>query len=164
MLGRPSAKIDFSPDALKANLSRLEDEWETYQTTRDRDGIYGYLAAVFELVSWWKQDHKAAEYARQALVLRRRRQPVPNIAEPFAAVIFCTADPEKVDFRMRSKWSRVLRYAVEYKDLEEPLRDFIKRKGGINRCAARFARRMRRSKLTPTLARRLLRCPATSRR
>jgi len=50
MLDRPSAKVAFSTDALKANLSRLQDEWETYQNTRDRDGIYGYLAAVFELV------------------------------------------------------------------------------------------------------------------
>ena len=30
------------------------------------------------------------------------------------------------------------------KDLDEPLRDFIKRKGGINKCAARFARRLGR--------------------
>jgi len=46
--------------------------------------------------------------------------------------------------RMRSKWSRVLRYAAEYKDLDEPLRDFIKRRGGVNECAARFARRLGR--------------------
>jgi hypothetical protein len=58
------------------------------------------------------------------------------------AVIWCTADHTKVDYRMRSKWSRVLRYAAESKDLDEPLRDFIKPKGGINRCAARFARRL----------------------
>ena len=40
--------------------------------------------------------------------------------------------------------SRVLRYAAQYKDLDEPLRDFIKRKGGINKCASRFARRQLR--------------------
>ena len=34
--------------------------------------------------------------------------------------------------------------AEEYKDLDEPLADFIKRKGGINECAARFARRLGR--------------------
>ncbi len=116
LLNRPSLNVAFSTDALKANLSRLEDEFETYQATRDRDGIYGYLAAVFELVMWWKHEHKAVVYARRALSIQRR-QTVPNIAEPFAAVIFCTADPEKVDYRMRSKWSRVLRYAVLYKDL-----------------------------------------------
>jgi hypothetical protein len=63
-------------------------------------------------------------------------------------VIFCTADPKKVDHRTRSKWSRVLRYAAEYKNLEESLATFIKRKGGINKCAARFARRLGRSSRT----------------
>ena len=139
MLNRPTINIALSADALKANLSRLEDEWEAYQATRDRDGIYGYLTAVFELVTWLKHEQKAIEYARRALSVRRR-QPVPEIAEPFAAVIFCTADPEKVDYRVRSKWSRVLRYAALYKDLDEPLQDFIKRKGGINKCAARYTR------------------------
>jgi hypothetical protein len=62
----PSANIAFSNEALKANLSRLEDEWETYQTTRDRDGIYQYLAAMFELIMWWKHEQKAVEYARRA--------------------------------------------------------------------------------------------------
>ena len=59
--------------------------------------------------------------------------------EPFAAVIFCSTDRDKVDDRTRSKWSRALRYAADCKDVDEPLRDFIKRKGGLNACAARFA-------------------------
>jgi len=143
MLGRPSANIAFSTEALKANLSRLEDEWETYQNTRDRDGIYGYLTAVFELVRSWAHDRKSVEYARRALWLRGHRTLVKE-PEPFAAVIFCTADPEKVDYRMRSKWSRVLRYAADYKDPDEPLQDFIKRKGGINKCATRYTRRLGR--------------------
>ena len=143
LLNRPSARVAFSTEALKANLSRLEDEFETYQATRNRDGIYSYLTAVFELVTWWKHEQNAVEYARRALTVQRR-QPVPKIAEPFAAVIYCTADPEKVDHRMRSKWSRVLRYVAYYKDLDEPLRDFIKRKGGINRCATRYTRRLGR--------------------
>jgi hypothetical protein len=147
MLNRPSINIDFSTDALKANLSRLEDDWATYQTTRDRDGIYGYLAAVFELVRWWKHEHKAVEYANRALSIQRR-QTMPKITEPFAAVIYCTADPEKVDYRTRSKWSRVLRYAAEFKDLDEPLRDFIKRKGGINKCATRYYRHLGRGART----------------
>jgi hypothetical protein len=36
---------------------------------------------------------------------------------------------------------RLLRYVAEYKDLDEPPRDFIMRKGGINECGARYARR-----------------------
>jgi hypothetical protein len=45
---------------------------------------------------------------------------------------------------MRSKWSRVLRYAAVYKDLDEPLADFIKRRRGINKCAIRYTRRLGR--------------------
>ena len=59
-------------------------------------------------------------------------------------MILCTTDRGEVDERTRSKWSRVLRYATEFKDLKEPLRDFIRRKGGLNACAARFARRLGR--------------------
>jgi hypothetical protein len=68
-----------------------------------------------------------------------RRKDLPN-DEPFAAVILCTADRQKVDKRTRSKWSRVLRYAMEYKSSSEPLATFVQRKGGINKCAARFTR------------------------
>ena len=88
------------------------------------------------------QEGRAVNRASRALHLRGYssvRQP-----EPFAVVIYCTADRGKVDERTRSKWSRVLRYAAQYKDLDEPLRDFIKRKGGINKCAARFTRRLGR--------------------
>jgi hypothetical protein len=48
--------------------------------------------------------------------------------------------PAKADNRTRSKWSRVLRYVVAYKPESEPLDQFIRRKGGINECAARFTR------------------------
>ena len=143
MLDRPSPNIAFSDEALRASLERLEGEWETYQSSRDRDAVYGYLTAVFELVSWWAHEGKAVEYSHRALRLRGHR-PAVKAPEAFAAVILCTADREKVDYRMRSKWSRVLRYAAEYKYSNEPLRDFIKRKGGINRCAARYARRLGR--------------------
>jgi hypothetical protein len=65
---------------------------------------------------------------------------VPHADEPFATMIRCTADPAKVDKRTRSKWSRVMRYAAEYKSSSEPLAAFVQRKGGINKCAERFTR------------------------
>ena len=134
--------VPFSTEAMKASLLRLQNEWETVQASRDRDAIYQYLTAVFELVLWWAKEGRAVKRAHQALHLRGHnsaREP-----EPFAAVILCTSDPEKVDDRTRSKWSRVLRYAAEFKDLDKSLRDFIKRRGGINECAARSSRRLGR--------------------
>jgi hypothetical protein len=136
--------IPFSTEALKANLLRLEVEWEAVQANHSRNAIYRYLSAVFELVEWWAKEGKAVKRARGALHLRGYssvREP-----EPFAAVILCTADRDRVDERTRSKWSRVLRYAAKFKDLDESLRVFIKRKGGINECAARFARQLGRYK------------------
>jgi hypothetical protein len=128
---------------MKANLLRLQNEWDAVQASHDRGAIYGYLTAVFEVVESWAKEGEAVKRAYRALYLRGYssvREP-----EPFAAAILCTADRDRVDERMRSKWSRVLRYAAEYKDLGESLRDFIKRKGGINKCAARFARRLGQS-------------------
>jgi hypothetical protein len=142
MLGCGNGTIAFSTDAMRASLLRLENDWEIVQASRGRDAIYGYLSTVYELVEWWAQEGKAVKRARRALHLRRYsfvREP-----EPFASIIRCTSDPDKVDDRTLSKWSRVLRYAAERKDLDEPLRDFIVRKGGINECAARFVRHLGR--------------------
>ena len=143
MLDRERTTIPFSTEALKANLLRLQNEWETVQASHDRGAIYQYLAAVFQLVTWWNVEGRAVKRARRALHLRGHRS--IRKPEPFAAVILCTSDPGKVDDRTRSKWSRALRFAAAYKDLEEPLGDFIKRQGGLNACAARFARRLGRN-------------------
>jgi hypothetical protein len=142
MVHIPETTILFSSDALRANLIRLQNEWEMAQASRDRGAIYRYLTAVFELVGWWAKEDKAVKRANRALHLRGYSS--VREAEPFAAVILCTADRDRVDERTRSKWSRVLRYATEFKDLKEPLRDFITRKGGINKCAGRFARHLGR--------------------
>jgi hypothetical protein len=126
-------QIPYTTQALKQDLLRLRNAWHDYQASRDRNAVYGYLSAVFNLVAWWTAENRDVERARQALRLQ-------NISpsghdEPFAAVIRCTADPAKVDKRTRSKWSRVLRYALEHKSPAEPLDQFIKRKGGIQQNA-----------------------------
>lgn len=143
MLKQRTIDVPFSVEALKANLERLQTEWDNYQASRDRDGIFQYLATVFELVMWWAHERKAHEYAQRALQLQR--PPVPNIADPFAVIIFCTADREKVDYRTRSKWARLLRYARVFKDTDEQLGDFIQGRGGINKCAGDYARILGRS-------------------
>jgi hypothetical protein len=93
LYGRKPTTIPFSPEALKANLLRLEREWDVAQASRDRAAIYGYLAAVFETVMVWAKEGKAVKRAYRALHLRGYssvRKP-----EPFAAIILCTSDPEK---------------------------------------------------------------------
>ncbi len=133
--------VPYCKEALRQDLLRVQLAWEECQSSRDRNAIYGYLSAVFELVAWWAAEGQAVSRARRAL--RLCRLDLPN-DEPFAAIILCTSDPGKVDKRTRSKWSRVLRYAMEYKASAEPLAAFVRRKGGINNCAAWFARCLRR--------------------
>jgi hypothetical protein len=129
--------IPYADQALRQDLLRVQNAWDASQASRERDGIYTYLTAVFELVAWWSAENRALERAENALRLRHLTW--FDHEEPFAAIIRSTADPAKVDKRTRSKWSRALRYALEYKLSSESLDNFIKRRGGINECAARFA-------------------------
>jgi hypothetical protein len=136
--------IPYTDKALKQDLIRVRNAWDECQASRERDAIYTYLTAVFELIAWWMAENCALERAHEAL---RLRHITPfDQEEPFAAIIRCTADPAKVDKRTRSKWSRALRYALEHKLSSESLDKFIKRKGGINSCAAKFASHLRRSR------------------
>jgi predicted RNA-binding protein len=134
--------LPFSEKALEGTLIRLEFEWEEYRSTRDRNAIYRYLTAVFEVVSWWEYAGKASEYSHRALAMRGHHLKQTKL-EPFAAVIRCSA--KTIDEKTQSKWSRGLRYAGEYKGVGESLQDFIKRKGGINSCAALYTRRLGRT-------------------
>ena len=134
--------MPYTTQALKQDLLRVRNAWEECQASRKRDAIYLYLTAVFDLVAWWTAEHRALERAHKALRLHRMC-PFDD-EEPFAAIIRCTTDPTKVDKRTRSKWSRVLRYTLANKPPSEPLDQFVKRKGGINKCAGRFVRCLKR--------------------
>src|SRR5450756_1797666 len=138
--GVPS--IGYSSEALRQDLERVTKIWRNFQSSRARDAVYSYLAAIFALVEWWEIDKRAISRARLALHLRGID--IPDKIERFTAVIVATSHPTKLDKRMTSKWSRVLRYAAKYKTKSEPLQQFIKRKGGLNKCASRYARRLGR--------------------
>jgi hypothetical protein len=131
-------EMQYSRAAMRHDLAHIRQAWEACQTCRDRNAIYDYLAGVFDLVMWWKADRQ--EQMRARMALRSQLITAPVIDEPFAAIVFVTSDPRKVDKRTRSKWSRVLRYAASNKPRREPLGQFVRRKGGINKCAARYTR------------------------
>jgi hypothetical protein len=138
---RPDA-IPYTKEALDRDLARVHDAWDISQSDRRRGAIYGYLKAVYDLVNWWSAERCEVDRARQAL---RSRGLLPWPREDvYAAMIRCTADPARADKRTRSKWSRMLRYVKMQKDETEPFAGFIKRKGGINACSARYGRCLRR--------------------
>jgi len=97
--------IPYSREALRQDLARVRVAWEDAQASRSRNAIYGYLAAVYSLVTWWAADGQDVARAQRAV----RLSGLCALAreDPFAAIISCTADPAKADKRTRSKWSRV---------------------------------------------------------
>ena len=113
-------------EILKAAITAVRERGQSYGEPEDN---FGRIAVLW---NGWMKIRKGGEL--RALD-----------GEPFAAVIRCTAEPAKVDKRTRSKWSRVLRYALRYKSHSEPLDQFIKRKGRINGCADRFTRCLERA-------------------
>jgi hypothetical protein len=123
--------------AVEHELLHARIAWKKYQSTRRRDAIYDYLRAVFKIVGRWKREHRAKASSHQALRAAGRANRIRNI-EPFAVVIFCSSDRNKVDAKTRSKWSRTLRYCERFKPDTQNLAQFIKTQGGINECAARW--------------------------
>ena len=75
-------------------------------------------------------------------LLRRAFQfaglPVDKNADPFAAVIRCTCE-RNIDNKTISEWARALRYAAHCKRPRTKLKTFIKKMGGVNAVAERYA-------------------------
>src|SRR5271156_2903343 len=106
--------IPYTKEALERDLERVRGAWDDCQNDRRRDAIYGYLKAVYDLVSWWSAEGYEVDRARQAL--RSRGLLSWPREDVYAAIIRCTADPARADKRTRSKWSRVLSYAKMEKE------------------------------------------------
>jgi hypothetical protein len=123
-------------------MAEAAKAWKAYQSTRKRDAVFEYLTTVFQIVARWKEQHCAKAKSHQALRATGHRTMIRN-QEPFAMGIFCTSDPRIVDTKTRSKWSRALRYAEQFKPEAESVGKFIKGQGGINECADRFSKRAR---------------------
>ena len=131
----------FDPP-VEDELAKARTAWTEYQSSRKRDAVYGYLNAVSEIVVRWKEQRRAKACSHQALIATKNSGTI-KIDEPFDVVIFCTSDSRKVDAKTRSKWSRALRYAERFKPDNQGLTQFIKSKGGINKCAAQWSDRLR---------------------
>ena len=100
------------------------------------------MEPFFNQVSQWEAEDRLEDGLYR--LLDSLKAPVPlRIGEAFAVAIYCVAP--HVDQKSRSKWSRALRYAAANKPDDESIKSFIKRKGGINACASRYAEYVRHS-------------------
>jgi hypothetical protein len=147
LLNQPAArghvddpKPTISPlEAVKFDLELIRQAWSKYQATKGRDAVYIYLSAIYRTVIVWR---KLKRLDRNCILALRARPNSTEInAEPFAILIYCTSDPQKVDAKTRSKWSRALRVVAQKKPNGMNLKEYIKSCGGINNCAALFDRK-----------------------
>jgi len=127
--------------SMRQRLVLVRGAWRQFQKTRDRDGVYGYLRAVFSLVRHYRGRRRTKRLLRRSF--KFAGLPSDMSMDPFAAVIRSTCE-EKLDRKTVSKWSRALRYAARFKKPRVRLIPFIKNRGGINGCAALYTEHLGR--------------------
>jgi hypothetical protein len=128
--------LDLKQPRLSSELETLRAVSKQTFSSGNRMAVRTLLGAIFNLVSRWEAEDRLEEGLYR--LLDSLKAPVPlRIGEAFAVVIYCTAP--HVDEKSRSKWSRALRYAAATKPDDESIRRFIKRIGGINACASKYA-------------------------
>jgi len=129
LVNKPISRPTLNPvSSIGAELAELRNAWARYRSINDRDAIYIYLTAIFRLVMRWRRLNCAVKNSKAALRLQHDAPAMKP--EAFGILIFCTSDPNVVDAKTRSKWSRVLRYAARTKPADQRLVDFIKSNGG----------------------------------
>ena len=130
---------------LGRRLAEISDVWDDVQESRRRDAVYKFLGAVFGVVTDYKGKRR-----RQLL---RRAYRFAGLAfdehqNPFAAIIRCTSDGQ-LDRKQISKYTRALMYVAQCKRSPSSVKRFMKRVGGINCCARRYARAQRATRKHP---------------
>jgi hypothetical protein len=130
------AREKSSEDRLKRRLAAVCDAFDEFQESRVRDAVYGYLKVVFAVVV----DHKGRRRTKRLLqrAFHFAGLPFDKNADPFAVIIRCTSE-QNLDCKTISKYARALRYAAHCKKRRTPLKKFVKKMGGINACAERYA-------------------------
>jgi hypothetical protein len=102
--------------------------------SRRRFAFYDYLVAVFELyvqLRRTKQATKAAAFIAKLFQLRNQKR-----THPIKVIIDATST---ADNKMKSRWSRALRYAWRERKTWKDLASFLRENGGPAGCADQFA-------------------------
>jgi hypothetical protein len=149
-----SSKLALSPRALrwphrqaesptpKARLRRwlekIHGAWGEFQGSRERESVYIFLDRVFEIVMHYKVRRRTKRLLRHASQFANL--PFNRNMDPFAVIIRCACG-NAADNKTISKWTRALRYVARCKKPDTDLKKFMKRAGGVNGCAARYAQR-----------------------
>jgi hypothetical protein len=135
---------DKAPEArIRRRLEKVVHAWGDFQSSRARDAVYGYLENVFEMVMHYKARRKTKKLLRHAFEFAEL--PFDRNADPSTAVIRCTC-ADRADSKTISKWARALRYAAHCNVPRTRLKMFMKKAGGVNACADRYAKYLGRTR------------------
>jgi hypothetical protein len=131
------AKSKTPKDRLRRWLEKVRRACGECQASRRRDAVYGYLEEVLAIVEHYRVRRKTKRLLRHAF--KFANLPFKNNADAFSAVLRCTCG-NSVDAKTVSKWARALRYVARCKKPDAELWEFMKEAGGVNACAARYAK------------------------
>jgi hypothetical protein len=123
---------------LRRWLEKIHGAWGEFQGSRKREGVYIFLDRVFEIVMHYKVRRRTKRLLRHAFQFANL--PFNRNMDPFAVIIRCACG-NAADNKTISKWARALRYVARCKKPDTDLKKFMKRAGGVNGCAARYAQR-----------------------
>jgi hypothetical protein len=127
----------LSAARIRRRFEKIRDVWNQFQASRARDAVYGYLEAVFAIVTHYKVRRRTKKLLRHAFEFANL--PLNNSPDLFTAVIHCTSG-DAVDKKVTSKWARALRYVAHCNVPRTRLKMFMKNVGGVNTCADLYAK------------------------
>ena len=132
IVGKSKSTRSRQQDSVDAGFARARKAWREYEANRkvDKNAVYIYLQAVFDVVQEWKEMGMANEYSLQAL--KQHDFPIRMKPDPYARVIYCTSE---VDAKTRSKWAKIMQWVARSNKRGRSFTEFVTKNGGLNRCA-----------------------------
>jgi hypothetical protein len=122
---------DFQLRRIITDLKSLE---RTCFASRSRFAFYDYLAAVFELYVQLRRRNQAKSSARRiAKLFGLRKQ---DRTHPIRVILDASST---ADIKIRSRWTRALKYAWRERKTWTNLISFLRENGGPAGCARQFA-------------------------
>lgn len=120
-------------DPIAAGLAQARKAWKEYRANAkyDRNAVYVYLQAVFDVVQQWKLGGRADEYSLKAL--KRQKFSIRMNADAYARMIYCTSEED--DPKQRSKWAIIMAWVATHNKRRRSFTEFVKKNGGLNKCA-----------------------------
>jgi hypothetical protein len=135
IVGLLRQEIPLIPDRqLRKTIDDLRELERKCFASRSRFAFYDYLAAVFELYVQLRRRNQAKPSARRIAKLFGLRK--PNRTHPIRVIIDATST---ADNKMKSRWTRALRYAWRERKIWTDLASFLRKNGGPAGCADQFA-------------------------